>query len=174
MNRDIHIDINSGNGLTLSNYPALTIDETQCKQIVSATINHIFHKHAELTGKSVSLSLYFVDAAEGKQLNHDYRGKDYATNVLSFPSNLPSDILLEMDEYPLGELIFCLPVVKRESTEQHKIPQHHFSHLLVHGCLHLLGYDHELSDTVTEQDAQAMENLEIQVLNDLDISNPYT
>lgn len=168
-----HIDINTGEGLVLADFPALTITEAVCKEIIATTLETVLKHHAYLTGKSVSLSLYLVAEKEGKQLNHDYRSKDYATNVLSFPSDLPADIIPEMDEYPLGELIICLPVVQHEAAKQSKLPQHHFAHLLVHGCLHLLGYDHELSESVTERQAEEMEGIEVTVLNALGIANPY-
>lgn len=169
----IHIDINTSDVITLDTYDNLLIDDNTCKTILSTTLDSILNNHPELADKPISLSLYLVDSGEGKTLNHDYRGKDYATNVLSFPSDLPAEIIPELDEYPLGELIICLPVVIREAKEQGKTPQHHFTHLLVHGCLHLLGYDHELSDTVTEQDAADMEAIEVAVLSKLEIANPY-
>lgn len=173
MTTAIHIDINTGENLALTDYPAFAIHERTCKAIVATTLSKVAAEHAHLRNKSISISLYLVESSEGQRLNHEYRNKDYATNVLSFPSDLPADIRAAMDECPLGELILCLPVVAREANEQKKTPQHHLSHLLVHGCLHLLGYDHELSDTVTEADANEMEAIEIDVLAELGIENPY-
>src|SRR6185312_8382806 len=88
--------------------------------------------------KPAELSIRIVDAAEGRTLNRDYRGKDYATNVLSFPAELPPGVVLPL----IGDLAICAPVVQREAAEQGKLPRDHWAHLTVHGVLHLLGYDH--------------------------------
>lgn len=111
-----------------------------------------------------------VDLAQSHQLNLDYRQKDKPTNVLSFPSEIPEEILPLLAARPLGDLVICIPVVLQEAAEQHKTPLEHFTHMLVHGCLHLLGYDHETSDA----EAEEMEALEIEVLAKLGLNNPYT
>ena len=85
--------------------------------------------------KPAEVTVRLVGAEEGRQLNHDYRGKDYATNVLSFP--------YESGERICGDLVLCLPVVEREAEEQGKSPEAHYAHMVVHGMLHLQGYDHE-------------------------------
>ncbi|MCF4837249.1 rRNA maturation RNase YbeY, partial [Acinetobacter baumannii] len=103
------------------------------------------------------------------QLNLQYREKDKPTNVLSFPSDIPEEVLPMLDALPLGDLVICIPVVLQEALEQKKTAQNHFAHLLVHGVLHLLGYDHETSD----EDAEEMEGLEIEILAKLNIANPY-
>ena len=110
-----------------------------------------------------------VDLAESQELNLQYREKDKPTNVLSFPSDIPEEMLSLLDAEPLGDLVICIPVVLQEATEQQKTPSDHFTHLLVHGILHLLGYDHETS----EAEAEEMEALEIEILKKLGITNPY-
>lgn len=115
------------------------------------------------------LDIYITDIEEGQQLNLEARGKDYATNILSYPSDFPEPILALLPALPLGELIICHEVIAREAAEQHKTLNDHIQHLLVHGVLHLLGFDHELGQT--EQDE--MENLEIAILARLGIANPY-
>ncbi len=110
------------------------------------------------------LSIRVVDEAEGRALNRDYRGRDYATNVLSFPADLPEDIGVAL----LGDLVLCAPVVAREAAEQGKPAIAHWAHLTVHGCLHLLDFDHE-----TESDANVMESLETEIMARLGYPDPY-
>ncbi|MCW0201490.1 rRNA maturation RNase YbeY [Rhodanobacter thiooxydans] len=114
--------------------------------------------------KGTELAIRIVDTDEGRALNRDYRGKDYATNVLSFPAELPPGVKLPL----IGDLAICAPVVLREATEQGKSPRDHWAHLTVHGVLHLLGYDH-----IEEAEAEAMEALETRVLASLGIGDPY-
>ncbi|MCX7557087.1 rRNA maturation RNase YbeY [Xanthomonadaceae bacterium JHOS43] len=114
--------------------------------------------------KRADLALRIVDEREGLALNRHYRGKDYATNVLSFPADLPEGVQLPV----LGDIVLCAPVVAREAHEQGKRLHHHYAHLTVHGVLHLLGFDHE-----DEREAEAMEFLERQILAGLDIDDPY-
>ncbi len=110
------------------------------------------------------LSIRIVDAREGRSLNHRYRGKDYATNVLSFPVELPRGVTSPL----LGDLVICASVVAREAREQHKLPRNHYAHLSVHGVLHLLGYDH-----MHDAEATQMETLETRILATLDVADPY-
>lgn len=128
-----------------------------------------FDNATEYWHQSKTLDIYITDTNEGRQLNLDARGKDYATNILSYPSELPPDVLEMMGELPLGELIICHDVVVREAAEQNKTFKHHLTHLVVHGILHLLGFDHEISDA----DADEMEGFEIEILAGLGINNPY-
>ena len=119
--------------------------------------------------KTKALDIYITDALEGQELNLEARGKDYATNILSYPSDLPAAIIGLMPTLPLGELVICHAVVIREATEQNKTVAQHISHLLIHGILHLLGFDHELGQA--EQDE--MESFEIAILAELGLPNPY-
>ena len=119
--------------------------------------------------KTKALDLYITDEIEGRALNLEARGKDYATNILSYPSELPAAIIGLMPTLPLGELIICHEVIVREAQEQNKTVAQHISHLLVHGLLHLLGFDHELGQA--EQDE--MERFEIEILAGLNLPNPY-
>ena len=114
--------------------------------------------------KRADLALRIVDEREGRALNRHYRGKDYATNVLSVPAELPSGVELPI----LGDIVLCAPVVAREAAEQGKPLNAHYAHLTVHGVLHLLGFDHE-----DPLDADAMEALERQILASLGIGDPY-
>lgn len=111
------------------------------------------------------VSLLVVDEAEGRALNRDYRGKDYATNVLSFALN-EGDTVAGMPLF--GDLVFCAPVVAREAAEQGKSLDAHYAHLVVHGMLHLQGFDHEADD-----EAEAMEALETVILGKLGYADPY-
>ncbi len=113
-----------------------------------------------------SLSIRIVGAAESRRLNAAWRGKDKPTNVLSFPSGVTRGTAGE--PYPLGDLIICAPVVAREAREQAKTPAAHWAHMVVHGVLHLLGYDHEI-----DRDAQVMEARERNLLAKFGYSNPY-
>ncbi|WP_352339322.1 rRNA maturation RNase YbeY [Psychrobacter sp. 16-MNA-CIBAN-0192] len=119
--------------------------------------------------KVKGLDIYITDTVEGRELNLEARGKDYATNILSYPSEMPASIIELMPTLPLGELIICHEVVIREAAEQDKAIEQHISHLLVHGILHLLGFDHELGQV--EQDE--MESFEIDILAQLNLPNPY-
>ena len=115
------------------------------------------------------LDIYITDEVEGRELNLEARQKDYATNILSYPNDLPAAIIGLMPTLPLGELIICHAVMIREAAEQNKEAVQHISHLLIHGVLHLLGFDHELGQA--EQDE--MERFEIEILAGLNIPNPY-
>jgi probable rRNA maturation factor len=106
-----------------------------------------------------------VDEQESAQLNEQYRHKSGPTNILSFPVELPEGIELDL----LGDLVICAPVLEKEALEQNKVLAHHWAHIIVHGVLHLLGYDH-----IDETQAELMENKEIAILNKLHINNPYT
>ncbi|MBS9404395.1 rRNA maturation RNase YbeY [Halomonas sp. TRM85114] len=110
------------------------------------------------------LTLRFVDSDESRTLNRDYRGKDSPTNVLSFPFEGPPGVELPL----LGDLIFCHPVVAREAAEQDKSLHNHYAHMVVHGTLHLLGHDH-----LEDDEADAMESLEREILAELGIADPY-
>ena len=110
------------------------------------------------------VTLRLVDEAESQALNHQYRGKDKPTNVLSFPFEAPAGITVPL----AGDLVICAPVVAREAAEQDKASEAHWAHMVIHGLLHLQGYDH-----VEDSDAEVMEALEIRLLAELGYSNPY-
>lgn len=114
--------------------------------------------------READLALRIVGAKEGRALNRHYRGRDYATNVLSFPAELPEGVRLPL----LGDIVLCAPVVAREAKEQKKSPADHWAHLTVHGTLHLLGWDHE-----DAREAECMEQLEREILAELGIEDPY-
>jgi len=114
--------------------------------------------------READVAVRLVDEPEGRALNRHYRGKDYATNVLSFPADLPEGVKLPL----LGDLVICAPVVAREAVEQGKAPRGHYAHLTVHGVLHLLGWNHE-----DDVEAEAMEQLEREILAGLGIDDPY-
>ncbi|HCU85115.1 MULTISPECIES: rRNA maturation RNase YbeY [unclassified Methylophilus] len=107
-----------------------------------------------------SLTIRIVDEAEGQQLNAAYRGRDYATNVLTFP--------LTEEPMLMGDIVICAPVVAREALEQGKPLLAHYAHMTVHGVLHLHGYDHEV-----DAQAELMEAMEIAVMQTLGFANPY-
>lgn len=113
---------------------------------------------AALPRKAGELTIRIVSDRESRTLNHQYRGKDKPTNVLSFQG----------DAGVLGDLVICAPVVQREAAEQGKSLRAHWAHMVVHGCLHLQGYDHE-----SDADAQKMEAREIRILSSLGFDDPY-
>jgi probable rRNA maturation factor len=123
-----------------------------------------------LVGKpsDFTLAIRVVDEQEGQRLNLQYRDKDYATNVLSFPADLPEGLPAEIRLSQLGDLVICAPVLAREAAEQHRPETDHWAHLTIHGVLHLLGYNHEVADEAT-----VMESLETKILAGLGISDPY-
>lgn len=143
--------------------PELELKRVQLKKIIETTLRHVGYK------EDCEIGVACVDLAESQQLNLQYREKDKPTNVLSFPSDIPEEVLPMLDALPLGDLVICIPVVLQEALEQKKTAQNHFAHLLVHGVLHLLGYDHETSN----EDAEEMEGIEVEILAKLNIENPY-
>jgi probable rRNA maturation factor len=110
------------------------------------------------------VSVYIVDEAESQELNSQYRGKDKPTNVLSFPADIPEEVGVPL----LGDLVVCAPVVEREAQEQGKTLNAHWAHMLVHGTLHLLGYDH-----LEDDEAEVMEALETRLVTQLHFPAPY-
>ncbi len=110
------------------------------------------------------LTIRIVDEVESAELNTQYRHKPGSTNVLSFPFDCPPEVELNL----LGDMVICAPVVAREAAEQGKRLEDHWAHMVVHGTLHLLGFDH-----IDAADAEEMESLEIDVLEKMGICNPY-
>ena len=111
------------------------------------------------------LTIRIVDQDEGLALNAQWRDKHYATNVLSFPADIPDGLL---DIPLLGDLVICAPVVAKEAAEQQKTLEAHWAHLVLHGCLHLLGLDH-----IEDDEAEEMESLEQQMMAELGHPDPY-
>lgn len=144
--------------------PTLVLKRAYLKKVIETTLRYIE------VDQDCEIGIAYVDNEESHQLNFEYREKDKPTNVLSFPSDIPEEVLPLLDALPLGDLVICIPVVLQEAIEQQKTPIEHFTHMLVHGTLHLMGYDHETSD----QDAEEMEALEIEILKKLGFENPYT
>ena len=111
------------------------------------------------------VSVYIVDESESQELNSQYRGKNKPTNVLSFPADIPDEVGVPL----LGDLVVCAPVVEREAQEQGKSLDAHWAHMLVHGTLHLLGYDH-----INDGEADVMEALETRLITQLHFPAPYS
>lgn len=114
--------------------------------------------------EQVELVIRIVDKPESRQLNRDYRGKDQPTNILSFPFDAPPEVASRL----LGDLVICAPVVIKEAQQQGKTELAHWAHMVVHGVLHLQGYDHQ-----TDEQAERMEGLERSILQRLHFPNPY-
>ena len=148
------------NKLSLSvQYPDAHLKEHITRTQVRRWVQAALFAPAELT-------IRFVDADEGRALNRSYRGKDYATNVLTFAYNEGEDVA--EDDPTRADLILCTEVLEREAREQKKTLEAHTAHLVVHGVLHAQGYDHE-----DDGEAAEMEGLEIEILEQLGFANPY-
>ena len=130
--------------------------EAQFQQWLDAAVTP-FQPDAEVT-------IRLVDEEESHGLNHEYRGKDKPTNVLSFPFEAPPGVELEL----LGDLIICRQVVEKEAKEQDKPLHAHWAHMVVHGSLHLLGYDH-----IEDDEAEEMEGLETEIMQQMGFADPY-
>ena len=142
----------------------LPFNEEQLQLWLSTTL-----RNAHFAQPEAELTLRIVSKQESQQLNSQYRSKDSPTNVLSFPFTLPDipGVKLEGPQL-LGDLVIAHSIVQSEATQQGKPLQAHWAHLCVHGCLHLLGYDH-----IDDGDAQKMEALEIAILLEMGFDNPY-
>ena len=114
--------------------------------------------------KESEIVIRIVGDDESRKLNEQYRDKSGPTNILSFPFEVPDGISLNL----LGDLLICAPVVEREAQQQHKSIDAHWAHIVIHGVLHLLGFDH-----TNDQDAENMEAKEVSILKTLKIDNPY-
>ena len=131
--------------------------ETQLIEWLNKAINTLCEEQQEITVR-------FVSEQESAQLNGQYRNKPKPTNVLSFPFESPPGLDLPL----LGDLVICQAVIEQEALAQQKPLMHHYAHMVVHGCLHLFGYDH-----IEDGEAEQMESLEISLLNALGIDDPY-
>lgn len=147
---DVHIDIQINSDST-----QLPKEEEMLRWATAAVGTH--RDEAEI-------SLLIVDIEEGARLNHQWRGKEGPTNVLSFPSDLPEELQLPL----LGDLVICAPVVEKEALDQVKTLESHWAHMIVHGTLHLLGYDH-----IEDSEAEEMESLETAIMEQLGYPDPY-
>lgn len=140
-----------------------------CDEVIpvsDAELRHWIQLTLQECQKQAELTLRLVDAPEITYLNFTYRKKNQTTNVLAFPANLPKEIALE---YPLlGDIIVCPLVIQQESIDQSKPLVAHWAHIVIHGTLHLLGYDH-----INEADANIMQSLETKLLVALDFNDPY-
>ncbi|CCN46425.1 putative metallopeptidase [Vibrio nigripulchritudo MADA3029] len=144
---DLQLAVENENGLP---------SEAQLNEWLTKTVSQ-FQKDAEVT-------IRIVDEEESHQLNHEYRGKDKPTNVLSFPFEAPPGIEMNL----LGDLIICKQVVELEAKEQEKTVLAHWAHMVVHGSLHLLGYDH-----IEDEEAEEMESLETEIMQSMGFEDPY-
>ena len=159
MSGDIQVDVQVA--ANVSNVPTDSDIRNWLEQVIAQVGND--------TSRSIEISVKIVDEVEGRALNRQFRQKDSATNVLSFPlldadlPELPAELPLAM-----GDIVICASVVAREASEQGKNSSDHWAHMLVHGALHLFGYDHE-----TESQAQEMEMLEARILAVGGVENPY-
>ncbi len=141
--------------------PQLWMDIQNVSSLAGIPSDALFRKWARKALRvNAEITLRIVDEDEGRALNKEYRGKDYATNVLTFP-------LLE-EPFVMADILICAPVVAKEAKEQGKTLEAHFAHLMVHGVLHAHGYDHEVP-----AQAELMESVEIQTLTNLGYANPY-
>lgn len=149
------------NKLTLSvQYPDARLKEVITRAAIRKWIQAALFAPAELT-------IRFVDAAEGRELNKQYRGKDYATNVLTFAYNEGEEELPD-DAPTRADIILCTDVLEKEAAEQNKSVEEHTAHLIVHGVLHAQGYDHE-----DDEEAAEMEGIETELLAELGYADPY-
>ncbi|WP_119328019.1 rRNA maturation RNase YbeY [Cysteiniphilum halobium] len=151
----LEIDINNPNALYLPT-------EDKLKTWAENTLKFLKKYHA-------IISLQIVSADEMQHYNNNYRAKDKPTNILSFPFDAPPGLPKDDETaYFLGDLIICPDVLQKEAKEQGKLLDAHWCHILIHGILHLVGYDH-----IDEKDALEMESIEIALLAELGIDNPY-
>lgn len=159
MSHPVQVDVQVA--ADLSNVPAKSDIQDWLSQVIA-------HVGADMA-RDVEISVKIVDEEEGRALNQRFRQQDTATNVLSFPLADESTRDLPVDTpLALGDIVICGPVVAREAGEQGKKSSDHWAHLLVHGALHLMGYDHE-----TAAEAEEMETLEARILALGGVENPY-
>lgn len=137
------------------------------EELIRKWVNEALLQPGNNLEKTMELTVRIVDEEEGTELNQNWRNKSGATNVLSFPYQ--DEMNTEDDNNPLlGDIVICAPIVRREATEQGKPEESHWAHLVVHGTLHLLGYDH-----IEASEARKMESLECSILSKLGYADPY-
>ena len=137
-------------------------DSRHCRNWIENALRAASHENP------VTVSMRFVDAGESEALNSRYRDRSYPANVLTFPSRMPAGLCRGLESEPIGDIVVCTELAQQEAQSQGKPLDHHWAHLVIHGCLHLLGFDH-----VRENDAERMEEMEIGILRNLGIPNPY-
>lgn len=159
------LEVTTSEDLFLANRVSETDDDVvQEKDIPEPALLQTWAAAAYLDDVPAVASVLVATPEEMQQLNKQYRGKDKATNVLSFPMQSPE----EVDLYLLGDLVLCASVIKQEAKQQKKPEMSHWAHMVVHGILHLQGYDH-----MENEDAEEMEKLEASILNQLGFADPY-
>ncbi|TCS37608.1 rRNA maturation RNase YbeY [Reinekea marinisedimentorum] len=150
----------------------ITLDLQNAAENFSTPAESAFSRwlSAALEGRrsEAEVSIRLVDAPESQELNAQYRGKDKPTNVLSFPFEAPPGIPESEINHLLGDLVICAPIIQQEAQQQDKPEENHWAHMVIHGTLHLLGYDH-----LTDEEAVIMEQLEREILATLAIPDPY-
>ncbi len=124
--------------------PELVLKRAYIKKVIETSLRFID------IDQDCDIGIACVGNDETHKRNLEYRGKDKPTNVLSFPGDVPEEVVAMLDALPIGDLVICIPVVLQEAADQQKTPIEHFTHMLVHGALHLMGYDHETSDEDAE------------------------
>ncbi len=164
--QDIALDFQLATELTEEDAEFLNEDKVAQWVALALEVEAKQYGQAKALAKPIDLTVRVVDLAESQELNHQYRGKNKPTNVLSFPFEQPPGV---EEQFPiLGDLVIAQAIVAQEAKEQNKALESHWAHLVIHGSLHLLGYDH-----INESEAQQMESLEVEILKELSISNPY-
>lgn len=156
---DIHVDVQNASSST-----APLPEDEDIHRWISAALKHSGNNKSNTTNRSYEVSVRIVDVDEITRLNQQYRQKAQATNVLSFPTEFPADVAVPL----LGDIVVCADVVAEEAEQQRKAVAAHWAHMLVHGTLHLLGYDH-----IDDSEADIMEALESEILTELDYPAPY-
>ena len=162
----INVDVDLQNPDEIASLPVLDEVKSWCKATIQTDAM------AKVFENSLSVVIRVVGIAESAELNEKYRDKQGPTNVLSYPNDVPDFMLgipdLKEQNSHLGDLVICEPLVVSEASEQNKSITAHWAHLIVHGVLHLQGFDH-----IEELEASAMESLEINILEQLGFDNPY-
>lgn len=160
---DLQISIEDARWKKIAEIPIKTFLETYVRMVLN-------HPNVALNiPQNVEISVLLTNDEEIKDLNREYRGKDKPTNVLSFPQETDLSSMCDLEACVLlGDIVLSIETIQLEAKQQQKLMHHHLAHLIVHGTLHLLGYDHE-----TDTEAEEMEALEIDILKRHNIANPY-